>query len=78
MSVQTYLPEETMIQRGLEALMRTLGPVETARFLNLPRERYGDYVEWHRQWQASLAPEEFFDAVFGGVSDSSGRRQSDS
>jgi hypothetical protein len=76
MSVQTYLPEETMIQRGLEALMRTLGPVETARFLNLPRERYGDYTEWHRRWQAGLAPEQFFDEVFDGMPDDGGHLRS--
>jgi hypothetical protein len=64
MSVQTYLPEETMIKRGLEALMTALGPVETARLLNLPRPRYGNYVEWHRQWQAGLDPQRFFDEVF--------------
>jgi hypothetical protein len=28
--------------------MDTLGPVETARFLTLPRYRYADTVEWHR------------------------------
>jgi hypothetical protein len=67
MSIQTYLPEETMIKRGLEALMTALGPVETARFLNLPRQRYGNYVEWHRQWQAGLDPKRFFDEVFGAT-----------
>jgi hypothetical protein len=65
MSVQTYLPEETMIKRGLEVLMTALGPVKTARLLNLPRQRYGNYVEWHRQWQAGLDPQRFFDEVFG-------------
>lgn len=65
MSTQTYLPEETIIRRGLEALMAALGPIETARFLSLPRSRYPDYVEWHRQWQAELNPQEFFDEVFG-------------
>ncbi|PKO21397.1 MAG: hypothetical protein CVU38_14960 [Chloroflexi bacterium HGW-Chloroflexi-1] len=65
MSVQTYLPEETMVRRALEVLMTALGPVETARFLNLPRQRYPDYVEWHRQWQARLDPQQFFDEVFG-------------
>ena len=65
MSPQTYLPEETLVRRGLEALMTALGPVETARFLSLPRSRYADYVEWHRQWQAELDPQQFFDDVFG-------------
>jgi len=69
MSVPTYLPEETMIRRALEALMQALGPVETARFLNLPREHDGDYVEWHRRWQAGLAPEQFLDEVFGVAAD---------
>lgn len=64
MTTQVYLPEETMIQRGIEALMRTLGPVETARFLTLPRHRYDDYVEWHHQWQETLDPVRFFDQVF--------------
>jgi hypothetical protein len=68
MSTQTYLPEETIVRRGLEALMAALGPVETARFLNLPRSRYPNYVEWHRQWQADLDPQVFFDEVFGPAS----------
>ncbi len=37
--------------------MKALGPVETARFLGLPRGRYRDYVEWHRAWQVGLDPE---------------------
>ena len=65
MTTQTYLPEETMIRQALEALMEALGPVETARFLNLPRQRTIDYVQWHRQWQAILDAEPFFDEVFG-------------
>lgn len=50
MRTQTYVPGETMLRRGLEALMTALGPIEAARFLNLPRSRFPDYVEWHRQW----------------------------
>ena len=72
MSTQTYLPEETLIKRGLEALMTALGPVETARFLNLPRQRYSNYVEWHRQRQAGLDPQRFFDEVFGPGADVTG------
>lgn len=65
MSTSNYLPEETMIKKGIEALMKALGPVEAARFLNLPRGRYKDYVEWHREWQAGLDPQALFDEVFG-------------
>ena len=50
MTVQTYLPEETVVHRGIEALVKALGPVEAARFLSLPRQRLLDYVQWHRQW----------------------------
>ena len=56
-----------MIRRGMEALMRALGPVEAARFLALPQQRLADYVEWHRQWQETLDPDRFFDQVFGAV-----------
>jgi hypothetical protein len=65
MTVQTYLPEETMVQRGVKALVKSLGPIEAARFLNLPRQRLLDYVQWHRQWQTSLDQKSFFDTVFG-------------
>ena len=65
MSTQTYLPEETVIQRALEALNQALGPVETARFLTLTRNLPTDAVEWHRQWQATLDRKAFFDEVFG-------------
>ncbi len=64
MTVQTYLPEETVVYRAIEALVKALGPVEAARFLSLPRQRVLDYVEWHRQWQTGLDQENFFDAVF--------------
>lgn len=64
MSTHTYLPEEVVVRRGLQALMEALGPVETARFLSLPRARFADYVQWRRQWQDSLDPEQFFDEVF--------------
>lgn len=70
MSTSNYLPEEKMIKKGLEALMKALGPIETARFLNLPRGRYKDYVEWHREWQASLDAKRLFDDVFGPGADS--------
>ena len=65
MKAQVYLPEEKMIRRGLEALMTALGPVETVRFLTLPRQRRLESVRRHRQWQASLDQEQFFAQVFG-------------
>lgn len=63
----TYLPEDTLIQRGIGALLEALGPVEAARFLNLTRGQKVDSVEWHRQWQKGLDKESFLDDVFGGT-----------
>jgi len=67
MKTQTYLPEDVMVRRALEALMNTLGPVEMIRFLTLPRQRQLDAVQRHRQWQGSLDKDRFFDQVFGTV-----------
>lgn len=69
MITHTFLPEETMIRRALEALVDTLGPIETARFLALPRQQIPDAVEWHRQWQSTLDAEAFFDDVFTSEGD---------
>ncbi|MDH7487529.1 MAG: hypothetical protein QHJ81_14795 [Anaerolineae bacterium] len=65
MKAQVYLPEEVMVRRALEALLRALGPVEVNRFLTLPRQRRLDAVQRHRQWQATLDKDQFFDQVFG-------------
>jgi hypothetical protein len=64
MNTQTYMAEDTVIQRGIEALMSALGPIETAHFLNLPSRRILDYVAWHRQWQEGLDMNAFLDEVF--------------
>ncbi|HEX7593934.1 MAG TPA: hypothetical protein VF429_07155 [Anaerolineae bacterium] len=64
MKTRTYLPEDKNIQRALSALMRALGPVETIRFLTMPRRRRIESVRRHRQWQAKLDQKRFFDAVF--------------
>ena len=65
MTTHVYLPEDELIQRAVKALMTTLGPVETTRFLTLPRRHRLDSVHRHRQWQATLDPQDFFDQVFG-------------
>jgi hypothetical protein len=49
-----YLQEDELIHRAVEALLRTLGPVETTRFLDLARSRPLDSVQRHRVWQESL------------------------
>ena len=59
-----YLPEEQLVQKALEVLMATLGPVETTRFLALSREGRLESVERHRRWQETLERNAFFDEVF--------------
>jgi hypothetical protein len=65
MNMTEYLPEEELIDQALRALTQALGPLETMRFLALPRARRLESVERHRQWQAGLDREQFFDQVFG-------------
>jgi uncharacterized protein YcgL (UPF0745 family) len=65
MNEHVYLQEEEMIHRAIEALLKELGPVETARFLTLPQRRRLDSVTRHRLWQEGLDRDRFFDQVFG-------------
>jgi hypothetical protein len=65
MKPHAYVPEDRLIRRALEALMAALGPVETLRFLALPRPRRLESVRRHRHWQAGLDQEQFLDQVFG-------------
>jgi hypothetical protein len=67
MSEHTYLREDEMIRRAIEALLRDLGPVEATRFLTLPQRRKVDPVTRHRLWQEGLDRDRFFDQVFGRV-----------
>ena len=62
-----YMPEEQLIHEALEALTAVLGPIETMRFLTLPREKRVDAVAYHRQWQESLDRDTFYDQVFGAA-----------
>jgi len=64
-----YLAEEVLIEKALTALMKTIGPVETMRFINLPRRHRLESVKRHRQWQKTLNQEDFFNQVFGSHQD---------
>lgn len=59
-----YLDEKVVIQRGMQALISTLGSVEAVRFMTLPRERRIDSVKRHREWQDTLNKDDFFNDVF--------------
>ncbi len=64
MKQSQFLSEETLIQRAIEVLMETLGPVETTRFLSLPVKKRIESVKRHRAWQSQLEKEQFFNVVF--------------
>lgn len=64
MSATQYLSEEELIERALKALWEALGPVETMRFLSLPRPQRLESVKRHRQWQATLNRQDFLDQLF--------------
>ena len=65
MNQSQFLSEETLVQRAIEVLLETLGPVETTRFLSWPMKKRAESIKRHRAWQSQLEKEPFFDEVFG-------------
>lgn len=53
-----------VIQKGIDALVKALGPVEAMRFINLPKRKRIESVKRHREWQKHLNKDRFFDEVF--------------
>lgn len=68
MKASVFTDEEQLITKAVDVLVKELGPVEASRFLALPRKKRMESVKRHRQWQAQLQQEEFFDRVFGAQS----------
>ncbi|MFH0813367.1 MAG: hypothetical protein V2A69_11105 [Pseudomonadota bacterium] len=66
MSAVKYMDEEMVIKKGMEVLIKELGPVEAIRFINLPKRKRLESVMRHREWQKLLDKDRFFDEVFGG------------
>lgn len=60
-----YMDEEAVIEKAVKVLMKELGPVETIRFINLPKRKRLESVRRHREWQKTLNKDGFFDQVFG-------------
>jgi len=59
-----YLGEEDVIKKGIIVLLKELGPVETTRFLNIPRKKRLESVKRHRDWQKSLNKNDFLKDLF--------------
>lgn len=65
MKTEKYLNEEELIRKAIGALIQELGPVETARFVNLPKVKRVESVKRHRRWQKSLDKNKFIKEIFG-------------
>ncbi|MGR3295817.1 MAG: hypothetical protein ACUZ8A_06285 [Candidatus Bathyanammoxibius sp.] len=63
MKAARYLEEEVVVKKAIEALLKELGPVEAARFINMPRRKRLESVKRHRQWQKKLDETSFLDEV---------------
>ena len=64
MKAVRYMDEELVIRKGIDLLMKGLGPLEAIRFINISRDAKIDSVKRHRKWQQQLKKDDFFDAVF--------------
>jgi hypothetical protein len=64
MSMAKYMDEEDVIRKAIEVLLKELGPIETIRFINMPRKKRIESVKRHREWQKQLDKEKFFNEVF--------------
>ncbi len=64
MKTEKYMDEDVVIKKGIEALIKELGPVEAVRFITMPKRKKIDSVRRHREWQKGLNKEKFFNEVF--------------
>lgn len=64
MKAVKYMDEEAVIKKGVEVLIKELGPVEAMRFINMPKKKRIESVKLHREWQKKLDKTGFLDAVF--------------
>ncbi len=59
-----YLYEEIVIKKGVEILIKELGPMEAIRFINMPKGKRLESVKRHRKWQRLLDKDKLFDEIF--------------
>ncbi len=64
MNIEKYLDDEIVIKKGIDVLIKELGPIEAARFINIPKRERMESVRRHREWQKFLDKETFFAEVF--------------
>jgi hypothetical protein len=64
MKAVKYLDEEMVIKKGVDLLIKGLGPLEAIRFMSISQERRMESVKRHREWQKHLNKGQFFNEVF--------------
>ena len=64
MKPMKILDEEAMVKRAIDVLMKELGPIETVRFITVPKKKRMESVKRHREWQKLLDKDKLFDEVF--------------
>ena len=64
MKTVKYMDEEAVIKKGMEALIKELGPMEAIRFMTIPKKKRMESVKRHRVWQKALEKEKFFNEIF--------------
>jgi hypothetical protein len=54
----------TIMEKGMDVLLKNLGVINTEEFISTISRRSFDYTEWSREYFASYDPEQFLkDAV---------------
>ena len=64
MKPMKILDEEAIVKRAIDVLMKELGPIETVRFITVPKKKRMGSVKRHREWQKLLDKDKLFDEVF--------------
>jgi hypothetical protein len=64
MKPMKILDEEAIVKRAIDVLMKELGPIETVRFITVPKKKRMESVKRHREWQKYLGKDHFFQEVF--------------
>lgn len=59
-----YMNEENIIEKGVDLLIKGLGPVQAIRFINISKEVKMESVKRHGLWQKQLDKDKFFKKVF--------------
>ena len=65
MKKERYITEEELVEKATLALLKELGPLETSRFINLPKKMRIESVKRHQEWQKTIDKKEFLKQIFG-------------